>query len=802
MEVFSLKLPDLPIPSMNCELTFAPYLEYLEQQKETTTSQIYKSYLTSISDLLHANTELLNPIADWSILSKHKELSELLRITHLSQAEGDNNLHAFGLPVGDGKSMSCFSWSEEFKEFIVKANNHFKPHTFADTEELHRHIYIEILEGCYPEYLKEKLPPQMSVQIVDESGNKKRYFKLNRRSNFAKVVPKDELPEMRQEWADYANGVLASFEDIEQPIPVSKFVIQGFFLFSVVENTEEMALSELRATAAQMHNYDHEHTYEKMRDASLSLLGGDGFEVGFVPFFKVNSRYVYHSSFADISILFSRMSKHMSKEQLEVAFTYLSDESDKDLDKHAYVSFNTGEATCDEEKMLNGLLLKEGLKSVALVPVKHQDKVIGVIEIGNTKQDQIDTKILNKAIAAAPYYREYFVFNTRYFEEFLKSFVMQRYTSIQPSVSWKFTEETWKLFSTFNNEEDIYKASTPSVRFQNLHPFYGAVDYRNSSVKQLQAIHSDYLLQLDYLKTLLQEDILVQNQAVEDFIVNIERWEHKVNSHMDFEDEYELRRFLDIEAIQFLNNLYKNDLLEQNAYEDYQESAASKDGIFHLSHNDYEQSLQTLNSVLKDELNKAEDKLQSLVPHYFEKFQTDGVEYSLYAGHSIDPKRDLPNNAVDIVAEWQIDTMLAMANVARANRAKLSVPLETTQLILVHENSVDISYRIDEKHFDVEGSYSIRYEVVKKRIDKVKLLGSSERLTQPNTIAIVYAHKDNCRPYLERVGQLIEKGSLKRDIEFLDLEQLQGVGNLKAIRVHINNTQLQNNIKRQVSQEV
>ncbi len=141
---------------------------------------------------------------------------------------------------------------------------------------------------------------------------------------------------------------------------------------------------------------------------------------------------------------------------------------------------------------------------------------------------------------------------------------------------------------------------------------------------------------------------------------------------------------------------------------------------------------------------------------------------------------------VDAIIKWQMDTMLKLALAAHKFKHKLDVQLETTQLILVHENKVDISYRIDERHFDVEGSYSIRYEVLKKRIDKVRLFNSTERLTQPGTIAIVYAHKNSITTYLDKINEMMQAGSLHPGIEYLDLEQLQGIGKLKAIRVKIN----------------
>ena len=82
-------------------------------------------------------------------------------------------------------------------------------------------------------------------------------------------------------------------------------------------------------------------------------------------------------------------------------------------------------------------------------------------------------------------------------------------------------------------------------------------------------------------------------------------------------------------------------------------------------------------------------------------------------------------------------------------RPKIPVPLETAQLILVHSTPMTIEFRMDEKRFDVAGSYNVRYEIIKKRIDKAVIKGTSERLTVSGKVAIVYQHEEDRQEYLE-----------------------------------------------------
>jgi hypothetical protein len=68
----------------------------------------------------------------------------------------------------------------------------------------------------------------------------------------------------------------------------------------------------------------------------------------------------------------------------------------------------------------------------------------------------------------------------------------------------------------------------------------------------------------------------------------------------------------------------------------------------------------------------------------------------------------------------------------------------------------------------------------------VRIKDTNERLTQPGKIAIVYSNQKEVPEYEEYIRFLQKKDILKPGTEFLDLEDLQGVKGLKAMRVEIN----------------
>ena len=126
-----------------------------------------------------------------------------------------------------------------------------------------------------------------------------------------------------------------------------------------------------------------------------------------------------------------------------------------------------------------------------------------------------------------------------------------------------------------------------------------------------------------------------------------------------------------------------------------------------------------------------------------------------------------------------------MENQYHTLKSTLPYQMEVTSLLLVFNNPITIRFRMDEKRFDVDGSYNARYEVVKKRIDKANIKGTSERITKKDTITIVYSQQNEENEYRRYIRFLQHKGLLGSAIDSFDIEDLQGISGLKGLRVDV-----------------
>jgi len=199
----------------------------------------------------------------------------------------------------------------------------------------------------------------------------------------------------------------------------------------------------------------------------------------------------------------------------------------------------------------------------------------------------------------------------------------------------------------------------------------------------------------------------------------------------------------------------------------------------------FEESLTLLTDTVAGYLDLEEQAAQAMFPHYFERQKTDGVDYTMYVGASLLEDGRFEPLYLRNLRLWQLMVACGAALRSEQLKSRLAVPLEATNLVLLQNASLAIRFRFDEKRFDVDGAYNARYEIIKKRIDKAVIRGTTERLTQPGKIAIVYSQPSEateCRGYIEYLRRL---GYLTPEVEDLELEELQGAHGLQALRVSV-----------------
>ncbi len=272
---------------------------------------------------------------------------------------------------------------------------------------------------------------------------------------------------------------------------------------------------------------------------------------------------------------------------------------------------------------------------------------------------------------------------------------------------------------------------------------------------------------------------------LEDICFNIQQNIDTVQKGLKAGDEVVIIEFLTKEVDPFLRLLKERFSELEEPVKDYFNSLDPQLNVVYKKRKDFEESLTLINEEVSEIIETEQEKAQDVFPHYFEKYRTDGIEYNAYIGQSL--VKSLKYNEIYLknIRLWQLLVKVKIARRIKLLQPQLATKLDITQLILVHSNPLSIAFRQDEKKFDVAGAYNIRYEITKKRIDKALINGTSERVTQPGKIAIIYSHADEIRDYKKYIDYMIAKGYLTNNIEDVELEDLVGASGLRALRVEV-----------------
>jgi len=219
--------------------------------------------------------------------------------------------------------------------------------------------------------------------------------------------------------------------------------------------------------------------------------------------------------------------------------------------------------------------------------------------------------------------------------------------------------------------------------------------------------------------------------------------------------------------------------------EDYWRETDRHNGNFHIELRKYETSVSRINNLLADILDRRQVEAQKIFPHYYERFKTDGVDHNMYIGQSINLTKDFQLNYLYSLRLWQLKVMCEMMSAQHQNQASLPFSIEVASLILIYNSPISIRFRMDEKKFDVDGSYNTGFEIIKKRIDKSHIKGTDERITKAGMITIVYFVDTVETEYINYFQSLIEMQTIETEYEKFEVEDLQGVTGLKAMRVKV-----------------
>ncbi|WP_199120929.1 GAF domain-containing protein [Pedobacter sp. ASV28] len=764
---------------INCQiewsLSFRPLVAYLKRRLKTEQTIKKEFYRFLLEKIEHENALVKNLTVE--DLIKHKDTLELIFTILTPLMANEKELYwALSTPVPD----QIFFSTDLLYDFIqknVEQDNLDEVHKVDKEKKQAMFIYNMILERFY------NYTPLANSEILYGYKNPQtgltQYYNINVDTQFVDIVyNKKDLPELNFEQFSANPQDEKEIAILKTLLPLNDFRFDGFTVISLKDVTLQHAIDGIR-DALVNHTYQDE-AYGHIIQALKTLAENGQIEFGLLPLLTVNNKPVFDDEDENSSSILMNSAKAAG---LDEQTLYAQLEAYKNDPRPLFFNKITDEVI--ERIPFLDIIKKSGIESYSLLPVFYNNQLVGMLEIYSKTELLVDEKLLSRLHVAMPFLGQLFKYRIEEFNAKMDEVLKDKFTALQPSVQWKFNQQVWEFIKKNKGKKKALNIET--VTFKNLYPIFGAIDIRNSTIERNLALKDDLKVQLNKLSmTLTTLRKVIKLELIDKILFNCRNWIEKTNGFISSSEEDLLNEFLEFEVYPMLKYVEKNHPNTKDIVSDYFESIDPYTGVAYENRRTLETSMQFINTAVGEYLENTQEDLQKTYPCYFAKFRSDGIEYDIYIGQEIAP--DIPFDLLYLknIRLWQLQTMVDIARLTNGLIDKMQKPLLTTQLIFIHSNPIDISFRNDERRFDVEGAYNIRYEVVKKRIDKVQIKNTNERLTQPGKIALVYYNAFEANEYLEYIKYLQEQELLLRDLEMLDLEELQGVSGLKALRVGVN----------------
>jgi len=730
-------------------------------------------FISSLLPTIREHQDLRQPITDPSIFTRHRELIDFMMSAVFPSAHDDEDLMAATPPFQLDSFFSTRNWSKTIRPETFERDGqiNFPGHDMVKGKIIHACLLI--LEKYYGVPFDFDKP--ILFTIANPENGLSKVYKIEIGRQFFDIDVIGELPKIDPRILKYLTEKVYDVDLWMNYLKPENFLFKGFMVIKLVDVTEQEMLSGIKYDLLEKNAVTKEVTFSRIQHKIRSIFNMPQLRMG-LAYFDTSNRIILNGG--EESACWQSVSATND--------AIPCDWYDGSIYERSWMDKRISAIESLEEFPLLGKveqsLLKMGVRNILLAPLVDEGETIGLLELTMPTVGKLNAMSASKLENVLPMFTAAV---KRVKEEMVtevRALIQEECTNIHPAVQWKFFDAGLNLLNKRRHGE---RAALEEISFNNVYPLFGLADVRNSSIERNRAIEHDLKQNLKMVHELLSAINEKEHLPVLDEICfKTQTHLSRIAGGLASGDESNTLEFLKSEVSPMVEHFVTHPDFKE-AVAKYKSALDPVFGVVYKKRKAFEQSLEQINRMIAAHLDEAQAEAQKMFPHYFEKYQTDGVEFTLYVGSSIAKDKKFDPFYLRNFRLWQLLLMTELDRKMDQLKPTLKNKLDITQLILVHDQPLSIRFRPDEKQFDVDGAYDIRYEIVKKRIDKAFIKNTGERLTQPGKIAIVYNQAKVEEEYRRYFEFLRSKHLITANIEELELEELQGAKGLRALRIEI-----------------
>lgn len=560
-------------------------------------------------------------------------------------------------------------------------------------------------------------------------------------------------------------------------LPCQSFRIRGIVLMQLIDVSYRETLGDITKALVGRDSILERKKFERLQGLIRKLMGQQDLSIGLTSFSRqpgLDQRIVRYSS--------PMIATHRSYRFLNLK-VYKNSILGKCLAiNNPFVAYDCQFDDVSRES-LDWEFLQGGIRNLVVLPLRFEDQLIGYLDIGSKKPGTLTYLNIGKLEALIPLFVSVLRRSSDQIENRIQTIVQAHCTAIHPSIDWSFREAALESLAQSESGEP---RQMRDIVFKNVFPLYGASDIRSSSNLRNSAILKDMSLQLELATRVLEPEMVDHPLPVlERLYSRITAFADQLKGGLKAGDELAVLQFLqgDVERVFSEPQLFGQ--VARTRLGEYQKALDANLRFVYRERRAFEEKVNFLNSRICQFMDREQNSAQRAFPHYFEKHATDGVDHSIFIGESLTRSRKFTDVHLENLRLWQLKLMCGIAALAEKSRGEGGAALELAHMVAVQENPISIRFDYGEKKFLVAGAYDVRYEIIKSRLDKARVKRTNERVTQPGCLSIVYSHSRERLMYINYLTFLTESGYFQPGVEDLELEDLQGVEGIRALRVQI-----------------
>ena len=742
--------------------------------KETIQDQNMPAFAQEFLDYIEKSPELNKEITDLSVIEKHRGIVNFMMTAVVPSANTEQEITTAILPF----QFKSFHSTEAFKRVLNLEDgieNQVRTNLPGNHMVLGKTIQacLLILQKFYG--TDTNIDKTVTFTINDKKSGLDRVYKVEINHRFCDIIAKTPPAPIDKSIIKYLIEKVYDVDLWLQYIKPENFEFHGFIIMRLIDVTVEEMLSAIKYDLLEKDAVVRQESFNAIQQKLRSIFNFPELQLG-IAYFDPNNNLILNNSTAD-----GWRSLAECRNGQDPCDDYTGSLYERSWTEKQYLTIENLEEYPYKSKVEQALL-SNGIRNILLAPLIDGEETIGMLELASPVPGRLNAISTAKVESVIPMFTAAVKRVKEEMSNEIQAIIQEECTAIHPSVQWRFFEAG---INVLNKRRTGQKVAFEEIAFKDVYPLFGMADVRNSSIERNHAIQRDLQLNLKLAKDLLAKVNLQRRlPLVDEVTFKIEEQLSKINKGLASGDESNVLELLKNEVNPLVNHFEQQPEFQKIILR-YKNHLDPVFGVVYKRRKAFEESLGLINKTISTFLDEAQESAQKMFPHYFEKYQTDGVEFTMYVGSSLVRDRKFDPFYLKNFRLWQLMLMVDIDKKISQLRPRLKNNLDITQLILAQEQPISIRFRPDEKQFDVDGAYDIRYEIVKKRIDKALVKDTNERLTQPGKIAVVYNQAKAAEEYKRYFEYLASRKLIHSTVEDLELEELQGATGLKALRIQV-----------------